>query len=48
MKEKIQFELNGKKVEVMLEKSKSLLWVLRTHFNLTGTKYGCGEGYIGT
>ena len=47
MEELIQFELNGKKVEVGLEKSQTLLWVLRTHFNLTGTKYGCGEGYCG-
>lgn len=47
MKENIQFELNGKAVEVELEKSQTLLWVLRTHFNLTGTKYGCGEGYCG-
>ena len=48
MEEKIQFELNGKKVEVTLEKSQTLLWVLRTNFNLTGTKYGCGEGYCGS
>ena len=34
-------------VSVELEKSQTLLWVLRTHFNLTGTKYGCGEGYCG-
>ena len=24
-----------------------LLWVLRTDFGLTGTKYGCGEGFCG-
>ena len=47
MKEKIEFNLNGKMVSVELEKSQTLLWVLRTHFNLTGTKYGCGEGYCG-
>lgn len=47
MEEKIQFELNGKKVDVTLDKSQTLLWVLRTYFNLTGTKYGCGEGYCG-
>jgi aerobic carbon-monoxide dehydrogenase small subunit len=47
MEEKIQFELNGKKVEVQLDKSKTLLWVLRAHFNLTGTKFGCGEGFCG-
>jgi aerobic-type carbon monoxide dehydrogenase small subunit (CoxS/CutS family) len=47
MEEKIRFELNGKPVEMPLDKSQSLLWVLRTHFNLTGTKYGCGMGYCG-
>jgi len=45
--EKVQFELNGKNVEVQYEKGQTLLWVLRSHFNLTGTKYGCGEGYCG-
>jgi aerobic-type carbon monoxide dehydrogenase small subunit (CoxS/CutS family) len=25
-----------------------LLWVLRTDLGLTGTKYGCGEGYCGS
>jgi aerobic-type carbon monoxide dehydrogenase small subunit (CoxS/CutS family) len=48
MKEKVQFELNGKQVEVQLEENQTLLWVLRTQFNLTGTKYGCGEGYCGS
>ena len=47
MQEKIAFTLNGKKVSLEMEKSKTLLWVLRTHFELTGTKYGCGEGYCG-
>ena len=47
MEDMIRFELNGRKVETRVEKTWSLLWVLRTHFNLTGTKYGCGEGYCG-
>lgn len=47
MSKKIQFELNGKQVEVTAEENQTLLWLLRTHFNLTGTKYGCGEGYCG-
>jgi aerobic-type carbon monoxide dehydrogenase small subunit (CoxS/CutS family) len=45
--EKIRFELNGKEVEMPLDKNQSLLWALRTHFNLTGTKYGCGMGFCG-
>ncbi len=48
MKEKIQFELNGKNVEVELDENQTLLWVLRTNFGLTGTKYGCGMGYCGS
>jgi aerobic-type carbon monoxide dehydrogenase small subunit (CoxS/CutS family) len=48
MAEKVQFELNGKKVEVEFEKNQTLMWVLRSHFNLTGTKYGCGLGYCGS
>ncbi len=47
MEEIIRFELNGKQVEIPLDKDQSLLWALRTHFNLTGTKYGCGLGYCG-
>ena len=48
MEEKVQFELNGKQVEVQTEKNQTLLWVLRTQLGLTGTKYGCGEGYCGS
>ncbi len=47
MSEKINFTLNGKKVSVETDPAKKLLWVLRTQFDLTGTKYGCGEGYCG-
>lgn len=47
MAEQIHFELNGKKVVIPLEKDQTLLWALRTNFNLTGTKYGCGEGFCG-
>lgn len=48
MEEKIKFELNGREVEIPLDPSQSLLWALRTVFNLTGTKYGCGMGYCGS
>jgi len=43
----LQFELNGKPAEFPLDREYTLLWVLRNHFGLTGTKYGCGEGYCG-
>ena len=48
MEETIRFELNGKNVEVVLDPTLTLLWVLRDHFGLTGTKYGCGLGFCGT
>jgi carbon-monoxide dehydrogenase small subunit len=48
MEEIIQFELNGKTVELKADPNQTLLWVLRTEFGLTGTKYGCGLGYCGS
>ena len=47
MEEAIQFTLNGKPVTVTGDGSRMLLWILRTDLSLTGTKYGCGEGYCG-
>ncbi len=47
MEETIRFELNGKKTEMLLDPSLTLLWVLRNKFGLTGTKYGCGLGFCG-
>jgi aerobic-type carbon monoxide dehydrogenase small subunit (CoxS/CutS family) len=48
MTEKISFVLNGKKTEAELDSTQTLLWVLRNHFGLTGTKYGCGTGFCGS
>jgi carbon-monoxide dehydrogenase small subunit len=47
MKSSIHFTLNGKSVEIDLDKERMLLWVLRTDLGLTGPKYGCGEGLCG-
>ena len=47
MEEKIRFELNGKKTEILLDPGLTLLWVLRNKLGLTGTKYGCGMGFCG-
>jgi isoquinoline 1-oxidoreductase alpha subunit len=41
------FKVNGKKVSVGTESDTPLLWVIREHLALTGTKYGCGGGYCG-
>jgi aerobic-type carbon monoxide dehydrogenase small subunit (CoxS/CutS family) len=48
MEETISFQLNGKKTEVLIDPTQTLLWVLRNHFGLTGTKYGCGMGFCGS
>jgi carbon-monoxide dehydrogenase small subunit len=48
MEETISFQLNGEKTEVLIDPSQTLLWVLRNHFGLTGTKYGCGMGFCGS
>jgi aerobic-type carbon monoxide dehydrogenase small subunit (CoxS/CutS family) len=39
--------INGAKRRVDTDPSKSLLGVLREDLDLTGTKYGCGEGECG-
>ncbi len=43
----VRFKLNGRPETLTLEGDRMLLWVLRTDFGLTGTKYGCGEGFCG-
>jgi carbon-monoxide dehydrogenase small subunit len=47
MEETIQFKLNNKKTELVTDPNQTLVWVLRNHFGLTGTKYGCGTGFCG-
>ena len=39
--------VNGKQYQVEASPDQPLLWVLRDHLQLTGTKYGCGEGQCG-
>ena len=40
--------INGKVVDIDIDKSTPLLWVLREKLGLTGTKYGCGIGNCGS
>jgi aerobic-type carbon monoxide dehydrogenase small subunit (CoxS/CutS family) len=47
MEETIRFSLNGKKTELRIDPSQTLLWVLRNNLGLTGTKFGCGTGFCG-
>jgi aerobic-type carbon monoxide dehydrogenase small subunit (CoxS/CutS family) len=39
--------INGKIHSVNVQQGTPLLWVLRDSLGLTGTKFGCGEGYCG-
>jgi isoquinoline 1-oxidoreductase alpha subunit len=43
----ISFKVNGKSCRVDLDPETPLLWVLRDHLGLTGTKYGCGVAQCG-
>ena len=43
----IKFELNGTRTALELPPHTALLWVLREHLKLTGTKFGCGSGLCG-
>ena len=39
--------INGHNVTVDAAKDTPLLWVIRDHLNMTGTKFGCGAGLCG-
>jgi len=43
----IHLVINGRPMTVEADPQTSLLTVLREHLDLTGTKYGCGEGQCG-
>lgn len=43
----IKFKVNGKSYSLMIDPDTPLLWVLRDHLKLTGTKYSCGMGICG-
>ncbi|MCB0371524.1 MAG: (2Fe-2S)-binding protein [Muricauda sp.] len=40
-------KINGKTSQVDVDPSTPILWVLRDHLNLVGTKYGCGIAQCG-
>lgn len=42
-----QLKINGKNQKVDVAEDTPLLWVLRDHLNLVGTKYGCGIAQCG-
>jgi isoquinoline 1-oxidoreductase subunit alpha len=39
--------INGKKQQVNVDPATPMLWVLRDHLDLVGTKYGCGMAQCG-
>jgi aerobic-type carbon monoxide dehydrogenase small subunit (CoxS/CutS family) len=42
-----KLNINGRDLTVNADGSRMLLWVLRDDLDLTGAKYGCGEGQCG-
>jgi aerobic-type carbon monoxide dehydrogenase small subunit (CoxS/CutS family) len=47
MRKNISFRLNGRAVQLDVESTRPLLWVLRTDLGLTGPKNGCGISECG-
>lgn len=43
----ISLDINGKRYEVDVPPDVPLLWVIREHLKLTGTKFGCGVAMCG-
>jgi isoquinoline 1-oxidoreductase alpha subunit len=43
----VSFTLNNQSVSVEADPNTPLLWVIREHVGLTGTKYGCGAALCG-
>jgi isoquinoline 1-oxidoreductase alpha subunit len=43
----LSFTLNDKPVSLDADTKTPLLWAIRDHVGLTGTKYGCGAGLCG-
>ena len=45
--EQFLLNVNEKNIEVNVDPNTPILWVLRDHLNLVGTKYGCGIAQCG-
>jgi len=43
----VSFTVNDRAVQLDVDADMPLLWVLRDHLNLVGTKFGCGGGFCG-
>ena len=44
---RISFKLNGELKVIEIDPTTPLLWAIRDHLGMTGTKYGCGIGQCG-
>jgi isoquinoline 1-oxidoreductase subunit alpha len=44
---KYKLKINGKSLAVDVDPTTPILWVLRDHLNMPGTKYGCGMAQCG-
>lgn len=44
----VKLKINGKSHELDIDPSMPLLWAIRDHAGLTGTKYGCGLSLCGS
>jgi isoquinoline 1-oxidoreductase alpha subunit len=42
-----RFTINGRSVNIDVDPNTPLLWAIRDHVGLTGTKYGCGVAQCG-
>jgi carbon-monoxide dehydrogenase small subunit len=47
-KQVVNFTLNGREYEILIEPQQTLIEVLRDQLDLTGTKYSCGVGECGS
>lgn len=44
---KYSLKINGKTQQIDVDPSTPILWVLRDHLSMTGTKFGCGMAMCG-
>jgi len=44
----VPVKINGQRFELDVDPATPLLWALRDHLHLRGTKYGCGIGLCGS
>ena len=43
----MKLTINNQEIETRAKPDTPLLWVLRDHLDMTGTKFGCGQGLCG-